>query len=156
MHRRSVSVAILGWLVLAPSQVLAQRRPAQIESLEVGQLIKIRTVNHGLHIGRVLRVTRDTVFLGPERGSSTVATAAVDKLWVRGTATKRGAAVGGAVGAALGGLLFAYTSYALCDAGRCGVDPGATVIGLAAGAVFGAITGAVLGAMAGQWHEEYP
>jgi len=156
MYYQRVSIALLGWLLLVASQLPAQWRPDPVESLEVGQLIKIRTVNRGIHIGRIGRLTTDTVYLRPQRGSSTVATAAIEELWVRGTATKKGAVIGGVVGGALGGLLFAFTSYAMCDAAQCGVDSGVAVVGLATGAAFGAITGAVFGAMAGQWHREYP
>jgi hypothetical protein len=156
MYCQGVSIGLLGWLLLVPSPLTAQRRPDPVESLEVGQFIKIRTVNHGIHIGRIGWLTTDTVYLRPERGSSAVATAAIEQLWLRGTATKKGAVIGGAVGGVLGGLLFAFTSYAVCDAAQCGVDAGVTVVGLATGAAFGAITGAVFGAMAGQWHREYP
>ncbi|UCG88200.1 MAG: hypothetical protein JSW71_06555 [Gemmatimonadota bacterium] len=156
MYYQRVSIALFALLLSAPCEVLAQRRPDPLESLEVEQLVKLRTVNHGLHIGRVARLTRDTIYLRPQRGSSAVATAAVDELWVRGTATKKGAVIGSILGGALGGLLSAYASYAVCDAARCGVDASLTVIGLATGAAFGAITGAVFGAMAGQWNKEYP
>lgn len=157
MHYRRFSIAIFGWLfVLAPPELWAQRRADPVQSLEVGQLVKIHTVGRGLHIGRITRLESDTVYLLPERGSARVATAAIDELWVRGTATKKGALVGGASGGAIGSLLLGYLSYAVCDAAECAVDPGVALEGLAIGAVFGAITGAVFGAMVGQWHRHYP
>ncbi|UCD25409.1 MAG: hypothetical protein JSW51_05705, partial [Gemmatimonadota bacterium] len=77
-------------------------------------------------------------------------------LWIRRTATKKGAVIGGVTGAIIGALSFAFMSYAVCDAASCSVDPEITGVGLITGAVFGSITGAVFGAMFGQWHLEYP
>ena len=149
-------LALACLLLLLPSQCLTQRLPARLESLEIEQLIKIRTVNHGLHIGRLARMSDDTLFLRPQRGSKAVGTAVIDQLWVRGTAAKKGAVIGGTLGAALGGLLFAYVSYGVCDAAHCSVDPGVTLVGLVNGGLVGAATGALLGAIGRQWHRRYP
>jgi hypothetical protein len=157
MCYRSVSLAVLGLLcALGPLELQGQHRADPIRSLEVGQLVKIRTLHRGVHIGRVRRLESDTVHLWPQDGSARVAMAAIDQLWVRGTATKKGALIGGTLGGVLGGLLLGYASYAVCDAAECAVDAGVALEGLAGGAAFGAITGAVFGAMMGQWHQEYP
>jgi len=139
-----------------PSLAWAQRRPLNLESFDVEQLIKLRTVNHGIHIGRLTGLRSDSLFLRSERGNDAVEVAVIDHLWVRGTATKKGAMIGGVTGAVLGAVSFAFLSYAFCDAASCAVDMGAAGIGVVAGGVVGSITGAVFGAMFGQWHREYP
>jgi len=156
MSSSRLLVLLVVILLTFPSLAWAQRRPLNFESLDVEQLIRIRTVNHGIHIGRLSGLTRDTLFLRPERGSGAVEIAAIDQLWVRGTATKKGAMIGGVTGAVLGVVSFAFLSYAFCDAASCAVDMGVTSIGVVAGGVVGSITGAVFGAMFGQWHPEYP
>ena len=139
-----------------PSTAWAQRRALMFESFDVEQLLKLRTVNHGIHIGRLTGLSGDTLFLKSDRGNDAVEVAAIDHLWVRGTATKKGAVIGGVTGALLGALSFALLSYTFCDAASCAVDVGVTGIGVVTGGVVGSITGAVFGAMFGQWHLEYP
>ncbi len=142
-------------LVLATG-ASAQRRSVVLESLDLDQLVKIQTVNHGIHVGRLTGLTGDYLFLRPKTGSKAVEVAAVDELWVRGTATRKGAVIGGVTGAILGALTSVFMSYAVCDLASCSVDAGVTGIGLLVGGAFGSVTGAVFGAMFGQWHRAYP
>jgi hypothetical protein len=119
-------------------------------------LVKVRTRTHGLHIGRVAGLTADTLYLRPERGSNAVELAAVRDVWVRGTATKDGALLGGVLGGALGAGLAALMSVGVCDAAECSVDAEVTVSGMLVGVATGAVTGAVIGAMFGKWHRKFP
>lgn len=139
-----------------PSLAWAQQRSLRLESLDVEQLIRIRTVNHGVHIGRLIGQTSVSLFLRPEHGSNAVEVAAIDQLWVRGTAYRKGAVIGGVTGAVLGAVSFALLSCAYTDGAGCADDMGAIGIGVFTGGVVGSITGAVFGAMFGQWHQEYP
>jgi hypothetical protein len=126
------------------------------ESLRPGDLIRLRTYSHGLHIGTLLRIGPDSLYLEPRRGSRQVETAVIEILWHRRPATRTGAEAG----ALAGGLLFAggaaFMSWAVCDAAKCSVDPQAVTVGAITGAVMGAITGAIVGAMFGQWHQVHP
>jgi hypothetical protein len=143
-------------LYLMPIQAVAQRLQDKLQSFEPEVRLRIRTINYGIHIGRLERVASDTVYLQPQRGSSAVGIDAIDRVWVRGTATKKGAVIGGVTGAALGALSFAMFSYGVCDAAQCSVDVGATVTGAVVVGLVGAATGAVFGAMFGQWHPKFP
>jgi hypothetical protein len=156
MSTSRVLVLLAAASLASPFSTWAQRRSFEFQSLDIEQLIKLRTINHGIHIGRVTGFSGDSLFLRPERGSDAVELAAIEQLWVRRTATKKGAVIGGVTGAILGALSFAFMSYAVCDAASCSVDLRVTGIGVVAGGVFGSITGAVFGAMFGQWHSKYP
>lgn len=145
-----VSVSVI------PPPATAQRPDETLRSFKPEVQLRISTVNRGIHIGRLARVANDTVHLVPQRGSGTVAIDAIDRVWVRGTATKKGAVAGGVTGAVLGALGFALFSYGVCDAAECSVDGSAVLLGLAIGGATGAATGAVVGSMFGQWHLKFP
>lgn len=154
MRINLVSPVVL--LILGSQAATAQQIPQQFETLQADQLVRIRTTTHGLHIGRVVEVSGDSLYLRPEQGSESVEMAAVKGLWVRGTATVKGAKIGGILGATVGGALAAMASVAFCDAASCTVDAGIAAGGLLVGGVTGAVSGAVIGAMFGQWHRRYP
>jgi hypothetical protein len=156
MSSSCLLVLLAATSLILPSTAWAQRRALNLESLDVEQLIRIRTVNHGVHIGRLTGLTSDSLFLRPERGSNAVEVAAIDQLWVRGTAYRKGAVIGGVTGAVLRAVSFALLSCAFTDGAGCAVDMGAIGIGVFTGGVVGSITGAVFGAIFGQWHQEYP
>jgi hypothetical protein len=152
-----VILVLVTWCCLHMTcELEAQHLPDAFESLRSGELIRLRTYSHGLHIGTVLRIGPDSLFLEPRRGSRQVEAAAIETLWLRRPATRTGAQAG----ALAGGLLFAggaaFMSWAACDAATCSVDPEAAIVGGITGAVMGAITGAVIGAMFGQWHQVHP
>jgi len=151
-----VSLLVVVAASVMPPCAAAQRLDEQLRSFEPAIRLRIRTVNRGIHIGRLERVERDTLYLMPERGSATVGIDAIDRLWARGTASKKGAVIGGVTGAALGAAGFALFSYGICDAAECSVDGRAAVLGAVVGGVAGAVTGAVLGAMFGRWELKFP
>lgn len=135
---------------------IAQRLPQQLETLVPQQLVLVHTVRHGTHIGRFTALVGDTLYLEPERGSGTIEIAAISDIWLRGTATKQGAVIGGITGAVAGATLLAIASVGFCDAAACSIDGTAVVAGLFGGGTFGIISGAVIGAMFWQWHRRYP
>lgn len=152
---RMLTLLVVSALVIPP-QATAQRLDETLRSFEPEVQLRISTVSRGIHIGRLARVANDTVHLVPQRGSGTVAIDAIDRVWVRGTATKKGAVAGGITGAVLGVLSFALFSYGVCDAAECSVDGSAALLGGALGGATGAVTGAVVGSMFGQWHLKFP
>ncbi len=150
---------LLPWLTLVASAStpgVAQRLPKQLETLSPHQLVLVRTSRFGMHIGRFTALLGDTLYLEPERGSGSIELAAISDVWVRGTATVKGAIIGGVSGAVVGAAFLALASYGLCDAAVCSVDGTAVIAGLIGGGAFGTISGAVIGAMFGQWHRRYP
>ncbi len=154
--RPQLVLALICTALCLPAPTLPQQAPARFGSFRQTQLVRIRTVHHGLHVGRFVAMTADSIFLRPQRGSDTIETAAISELWVRGTATRQGAVIGAATVGVVGAAMLSLLSVAMCDAAECAVDGRATVVGLIGGAVAGAISGAVLGAMAGRWHRRYP
>ncbi len=152
-----VILIISTWCCLhVTCELEAQHLQGAFESLRPGELIRLRTYSHGLHIGTLLRTGPDSLYLDPRRGSRQVETAAIETIWLRRPATGAGAKTG----ALAGGLIFAggaaFMSWAMCDAAACSVDPQAVTVGGITGAVMGAITGAIIGAMLGQWHQVHP
>ncbi len=139
-----------------PARTIAQRVGETLQSFEPEVRLRIRTVNKGIHIGRLERVAGDTLFMSPLSGSGKVEINAIDQIWVRGTATEKGALIGGVTGAVLGALTFALFSYGICDAADCRVDGQAVILGGVIVGATGAATGAVIGAMLGQWHLKFP
>lgn len=152
--RMLTMVVVSAWVI--PPQATAQRPDETLRSFEPEVQLRISTVNRGIHIGRLARVANDTVHLVPQRGSGTVAIDAIDRVWVRGTATKKGAVAGSITGAVLGALSFALFSYGICDAAECSVDGSAALLGGVLGGATGAVTGAVVGTMFGEWHLRFP
>lgn len=145
----------LSVLLLLPGATSAQRLPQVIQGLRPEQDIRIRTVGRAMHVGRFVRARADTLFLDEERGSGRVAVVDVEALWVRGTAAKTGAMVGGVLGGVGTGLFFAWIVSALCETSDCDTLE-AGVLGFGIGAAAGGLTGLVLGTFVDKWHRRYP
>lgn len=146
-----LSVLLASWSPPAAAQQL----PEVVRSLRPEQVIRIRTVRHGEHVGRFTGLQGDTLHLLPERGSSRVALDAVEQLWVRGTAAKTGALIGAIGGGVLSGAFFAWFTSALCETESCETLEAGIVGGLL-GAGVGALGGAVLGTFVDKWHRRWP
>ena len=145
-------------LVLLPAgrhDLVAQELPRVVESLRPAQDIRIRTVGQAIHIGRFVRADTDTLLLEPERGTGRVALGDVDALWVRGTAARTGALIGGVAGGVGTGLFFAWIVDGLCETDDCkALEAG--LVGFGIGAAAGALTGLVLGTFVDKWHRRFP
>ena len=151
---RSV-LLLLSSLLLPAGATAAQELPRVVASLRPDQDIRIRTVGRAIHVGRFLRTTGDTLLLAAASGPDPVALGDVDALWVRGTAARTGALIGGIAGGVGTGLFFAWIVDALCDTDDCQtVEAG--IVGFGIGAAAGALTGLVLGTFADKWHQRFP
>ena len=137
------------------TRLAAQQLPRVVESLKPEQDVRIRTVGRAIHVGRFLRADGDTLWFAPERGTGRVALVDVEALWVRGTAAKTGALVGGIAGGVGTSLFFMWIVDALCETDDCEtVEAG--ILGFGLGAAGGALTGLVLGTFIDKWHGRYP
>ncbi len=90
-------------------------------------------------------------------GLAQLSSSDIDKLWVRGRATKTGAIIGGIVGLLAGvgyGLLLGEV---ICNNEDCNADTGTVVAALGlGGALAGAGGGALIGAAIPKWHLRFP
>lgn len=162
-------VALLGLLwaggLLRPAGAAAQAprqdsvRSAVFE-LERGTTIRLSS-DRGVVEGTLTRVDGDGLVLGPD--PHVYGLAAVDTLWVRGRATRKGALIGGIAGGVGGGLFGGFlglVSEALCEY-ECPDGDFLHYAGWVAGTgLVGTIGGAGLGALIGsafpRWHRKYP
>jgi hypothetical protein len=158
-------VALFAGLLLSPSISLAAQdsagvsveRRAVIRALHVGQRLRIEQPGGARLEGVFSSVTRDSLVVAGDVGLAQLSDSDIDKLWVRGRATKTGAIIGGIVGLLAGvgyGLLLGEV---ICNNEDCNADTGVVVavLGLG-GAAVGAGGGAVIGAAIPKWHLRFP
>lgn len=131
---------------------------AQGPLLTPGDRVRLQTVSAGLLEGVAAAASDQSVLLDRNGDRLEIARADIQKVWVRGRATKKGAIIGGIVGLAAGvtyGLLITRPESSPCDADNCtraGVTAVSGAIGLAAGAGIGALIGSVIP----RWRLRFP
>ena len=151
--KRMVLLAATAGLLALPQPSFTQQLPRALESYRIGDNMKILTVNRGLHIGEVLRIGPDSVYLEPERGSHQVEIAAIERLWHRGNAAGTGAIAGGITA---GLLATGFAALMTSAVGEGPVDGEITFkFGLYCG-IGGALLGAGIGSLFGEWHSVFP
>ncbi len=164
---------MLPLLIVAASPIggLAQStdRETAVAAVKVGESVRL----HGARIGRMERAflaTNDRMFSLARNGQRTqVQLSDIERLWVRGRSTGRGAVIGAAVGV-IAGIILAQRATRICgweqgeEEGdrRCSLGEQAAVFGKIAvvvGPVVGAV-GAVVGAGIGfsipTWRLRFP
>jgi hypothetical protein len=149
--------ALLLFALVAPGMLAAQQpsaRDTAIVRLQAGQQVRLAVAGTGRLTGRVGVATIDTLDLAQDDAVRRIPIPAVDTLWVRSRATTTGLIVGGAVGAAFGGLAGAYGS-GICEY-DCVETGSAVLTGGLLGAVVGAGVGALIGAIIPKWKRTYP
>ena len=159
--KRSRSFA-LALLVLAVSHVGAaaqdSTRIAAIQALSVGQHVRLAVSQVGRVKGRFVFANETGLTLDDQNLSTQIRLPDVERLWVRGRATGKGALIGAGVGAVVGALYGFLISTVACDP-YDGGDCTALGLGALTGALGGA-GGAVLGAGVGfaipVWHQRFP
>jgi hypothetical protein len=137
--------------------VAAAQEPPPLPELRPGAPVRLEaTTVLGRLEGRFERYTPDSLIVHVLGGARmAVPASTLTALWVRGHATKTGAIVGGAVGAAVVGFL----NGALCSLGRSddgivgneGFDTGCAAAGAGVGMVAGGGVGAGIGALIPRW-----
>ena len=158
-HARSFP-ALLLILAASPMGVLAQNtdRETAVEALKVGELVRLDVARIGRMEGPFL-ATNDRTFILAGNGESTqVQLGDIERLWVRGRSTGRGAWIGAAIGLAAGIIIGLDYAGGLCH------DDGVTVctpaeVGAVTGLVFGAggtVVGAGIGFAIPTWHLRFP
>lgn len=140
---RVISGVILA-LVLSPALGRAQDRPAPDQTvvraerwrLDEGATLRVFTRGVGLVEGRLERVADQELVVRQQGTATAIRLVWIDSLWVRTSAGKRGALLGGVGGAIGGALIGALGCTGACDARGAAVALGA-LIGTGAGAVGG-------------------
>jgi hypothetical protein len=124
-----------------------------IHVLRDSQMVRLHTSALARREGRVL--SRDVAEMILAQGASAalnVPVTDVDSLWIRGTAWKTGAILGGAVGVTAMTLLVAAPPCLE----NCEVTPGGVVAGYLIGLAGGALLGAGIGTIIPKWHRRLP
>lgn len=158
-------VADLSAPAAAPAQLATtfglEERQGALARVPVGKIIRLRLTDGGRVAGPILRWTAISVTVGPYLGyaerDTFAAVQAVDTLWVRGAATRRGALTGGAAGLAAG-IVFGTSAGSLCPTSARTPKPCAqgAVTSSVAGLVIGGLVGALVGSATPQWKRLHP
>jgi hypothetical protein len=131
---------------------------ARVAALRSGALVAVRD-SGGRVEGRVEGTAGDTLLLRPAgRAVARTPLAAVDALWVAGSGTKRGALIGGALGAAALATLGVLFVSGMCDQpGGCSDEyPRVVAVSGAVGGAAGGLLGAGIGSFFRSWRRVYP
>ena len=149
-------------IVLPPASAASQEPMPQVQSravavrtLEIGQRVRLDIVRLGRVQGVVFGISESELTLKQEAELTRIGLLEIQRLWVRGPATKTGVLVGGLTGLVAGlayGFLIGGIACAETDCTRAEV---AAVVGLVGGAA-GAAVGASIGLIVPKWHLSFP
>jgi hypothetical protein len=99
----------------------------------------------------------DSLVLAGDAGLSRIDHLEIDRLWVRGRATKQGAIIGGITGLLAGIGMGLFIGEVICNNEDCNADTGAAVVALGVGGgLLGAGGGALIGSTIAKWHLRFP
>jgi hypothetical protein len=147
-----------GALPVSRPPVADGRLRARVAALRSGAFVAVRDSGRRVE-GRSGGAVGDTLLLYAAGGAVARAPlAAVDSLWVAGRGTKRGALIGGALGATALATIGVLFVRGFCAAGDdCSGDfPGVIALGGVAGGAAGGLLGAGLGSAVRTWRRVYP
>ncbi len=126
---------------------------AALARIAPGKQIRLHTVAQGRLEGSFAGVTDTGLTLGVVSPAS-VALTAIDSLWIRGSASKTGAIVGGAFGVVAGAVVGAIAA-GLDETGNTSQAAAAVGLGFAGGAGC-ALVGGMIGTAIPKWHRRVP
>ena len=155
-HARSFPVLLL-ILAASPVGVLAQNtdRESAVEAVKVGESVRLDVLSIGRMEGRFL-ATNDSMFVLARNGESAqVQLGDIERLWVRGRSTGRGAWIGAAVGVVVGVIAGLVLVEAYCYDDNCSDGEIVAVTGLVFGAG-GTVVGAGIGFAIPTWRLRFP
>jgi len=147
-------------LAASPIGVLAQNtdRESAVEAVKVGESVRLDVARIGRMEGLFL-AANDSMFVLARNGESAqVQLGDIERLWVRGRSTGRGAWIGAAIGLAAGIIIGLDIAGGLChddDGTFCSDAKVAAVLGAAFGAG-GAVLGAGIGFAIPTWRLRFP
>jgi hypothetical protein len=152
-----LAVAVL--LMLLPPAAVAQQldgtRVAAVQTLRPGQVLRL-DLAHTARVEGLLTLRNDTsLTLAGQDGPIRISLPEIERLWVRGRATRTGALIGAGVGLAAG-LLYGFAiSEAACGESDCSRAAVAGFVGLLGGAA-GTVLGGGVGFALPRWQLRFP
>ncbi len=156
---RSLGIALL-LIGAAPLVAVAQdghRAPA-IQSLRVGQQVRVDAAQIGRVEGQFVVANDNFLTLNQDAVAVQVRLPDIERLWVRGHATGKGALIGagaGVLAGVVGGLLLSTVACEPVDGGNCTPAGVAMVTGLLGG-TGGTVVGAGIGRAIPVWRLRFP
>jgi hypothetical protein len=134
----------------------AQRRHAAIQALRLGQHVRIATPA-GQYQGLLTRTDAGAVWITWDSAVTPVRLPEIERLWVRGRATRSGALIGAVAGAAIGAAAGLFIGTVVCNDPDCQANTAEAVaaLGLGGGAA-GALAGTIIGRTIPRWHQRFP
>ena len=148
---RLVRPAIVFFLLLGPSTVLAQDISASLDSLAGRGSLLFRKPDGSFVQGKVTETSADSLFLGKGRSRKAIARADVEQVWRKEHTILHTALLGAGLGAVGGAFL--ELSLGTCE--KCG-QTGDVLESAALGALTRAVEGAVVGWLGGNWEPLLP
>ena len=124
-----------------------------IENVKVGKQIKLSLHNDEVMEGKFYKYTLDSIYILNDETTSSFPITDINKFWVRGCATKKGALLGLIIG---GGLalsvgIITLASDDIGDAKKSESILHVSVVGI----VGGVLTGTTIGYVLSKWHLKY-
>ena len=132
-----------------------QSRAVAVRTLGIGQRVRLDVVQLGRVQGVVFGINESELTLTDDAELKRIALPEIQRLWVRGRATKTGVLVGSVAGLIAGlayGFLIGEVACAETDCTRTEV---AAIVGLVSGAG-GAVVGGSIGLVVHKWHLRFP
>jgi hypothetical protein len=148
---RLVRRAVVFFLLLGPSTVLAQDISASLDSLAGRGSLLFRKPDGSFVQGKVTETSADSLFLGKGRSRIAIARADVEQVWRKQHTILRSALLGAGLGAVGGAFL--ELSLGTCE--QCG-QAGDVLESAALGALETGIEGALVGWLGGNWDPLLP
>src|SRR6266536_3621080 len=137
-----------------------EERQGALARVPDGKIIRLRLSDGSRAAGPIQRWNAYSVTVGPYLGyaerDTFVALAAIDTLWLRSDATRRGVAIGSVAGGALGALV-GFTAGTLCPTARnSGVCAQGAVTSIVTGLAIGSLAGMLVGSGTPEWQRLHP
>jgi hypothetical protein len=128
-----------------------------VNGIPAGRSLRIDVARVGRIEGRFVSRTASGLTLHDGVEATHIIFDDIERLWVRGRSTGRGAVIGGAVGLVLGLATGLALSEVVCgaDGGSC-TGLGFSALGGLAGGVSGGLVGAGVGAWVPRWRLRFP
>lgn len=152
----------LALLLLAGAAVTADAQSgvlvAEAGAIDVGQRVRVEATRFGLLEGQFVSASHTDLVLRAEEETIEVRFHEIERLWVQGRSTRRGAILGASAGAlfgVIGGLLIGSVACEPVDGGDCTKAEVAAVMGILGGAG-GTVVGLGIGFAIPTWRLRFP
>lgn len=156
----SLVLVLISWpWALAAGQdsaAVQKNRQAAIQALHLGRRIRIATASREFQ-GAFTGADASRLWITRDSAVTAVALADIDRLWVRGRATKTGALIGTLAGVVIGVAVGLFIGEVVCNGPDCQANTAQVVVvlGLGGGGA-GGLGGTIIGLGIPSWHQRFP